>query len=419
MDSDRRYRALVVLLGALCATTAFAQRPAVDVPPARTMRVTVVGPDKQPLAGARVTSSVWTKDPYEKPTRNFMTDAAGQVTVPLPKRIDILRLWARAPGHVALFTQVTPGLNEVQRAVPDTFTFQLQKGAEIGGIVQNEDGQPIAGVRVQISLNDPRDEGDLTTPVHDRWLAEGEDAVVTDERGQWKLDNFPNDWEFDVNVMLDHQKYISDEKWGGLQQAQNVTINDFRKRTGTIVMHRGFVLSGRVTDAMGKPVAGAVVVRGSNPYGEAGSQEVRTNDQGEYRLPPLPLGAVLVTVVAKDWAPMQRNVPLSADSTTADFALQPGRCLRMHFIDQNGEAVPGVSVTVQQWRGNRALYNYRHPNVLDTQIPNKADNNGVVEWTWAPDNEVIYTIYKEGYQVIEGLRLTADNDQEFVIKLEK
>ena len=57
-------------------------------------------------------------------------------------------------------------------------------------------------------------------------------------------------------------------------------------------MRGGLVATGTVTDAGGKPIAGAVVVRGDHPYWEVGSQEVRTDEHGRYRLPPLPSGKV-------------------------------------------------------------------------------------------------------------------------------
>src|SRR5262249_42280884 len=42
-------------------------------------------------------------------------------------------------------------------------------------------------------------------------------------------------------------------------------------------------------------------------------------------------------------------------------------------------------------------YNHRHPNVLNTQIPEQSNEAGLYEWTWAPDDAVTYTFWKEGY----------------------
>src|SRR5262249_32984103 len=69
---------------------------------ARTLRVTVLGPDERPLAGARIHASVWTKEPF-KANRDFVCDANGKATVELPKTMDILRLWASKERHASLF----------------------------------------------------------------------------------------------------------------------------------------------------------------------------------------------------------------------------------------------------------------------------------------------------------------------------
>ena len=54
-------------------------------------------------------------------------------------------------------------------------------------------------------------------------------------------------------------------------------LKALRSRKATIIMRGGLVATGTVTDPQGKPVAGAVVVRGDDPYFEVGSQEVRTD----------------------------------------------------------------------------------------------------------------------------------------------
>ena len=52
-----------------------------------------------------------------------------------------------------------------------------------------------------------------------------------------------------------------------------------------------------------------------------------------------------------------------------------------------------------------------------TRIPVVADKDGIYEWTWAPDGEVTFNIYKEGYQPVQSLRFTADADTEYEVTL--
>ena len=92
--------------------------------------------------------------------------------------------------------------------------------------------------------------------------------------------------------------------------------------------------------------------------------------------------------------PAVRKVEIDAGMAPFDFRLQPGKELRIRFVDTAGKPVPGVYVGIDQWRGGKSLYNHRHPNVLDTQIPVQADQNGVYRWSWAPDDAVSYWFEK-------------------------
>jgi hypothetical protein len=387
------------------------------------MQITVLGPDDKPLAGARIHAAIWAKEPV-KSNRDYVCDAAGRTTIELPKTIDILRLWARQDGHVSLFANWWPKQEARPRKIPREFTFHLDKGTVIGGIVKNDDGEPIVGVKVWVMLVNPRREQGLDKhPIPNIWLAEHDRTVdtrmTTDAQGRWTLDTAPAGDEFGFNIMLIHPDYVSDYSWGGLQKEQNVGAASLRERTATIVMHRGIKLSGVVVDAEKKPVPDAVVIWGDDPYMQQGSQEVRTDAKGHYQFPPLPAGTLNVTVVAPDSAPDQQLVELATGEATANFELTPGRRLRLHFVDSKGADVPGVGVGIESWRGGKALYNHKHPNVLDTKIPVVADQNGIYEWAWAPDDAVTFNFYKDGYQDARNVKITADDETEYEIVLSK
>jgi hypothetical protein len=191
-----------------------------------------------------------------------------------------------------------------------------------------------------------------------------------------------------------------------------------REKTGTIVMARGITVSGTVSDPAGNPVPGAVLVWGDDPYFMPGSQEVRTNEQGVYRFPPLPPMTATLTVMAQGWAPELKKTTISFENAPVDFRLQPGRTLRLRFVDDSGKPVPEVAVLITGWRGGESLYNHQHPNVLDTKIPTKADKNGIYEWTWAPPDRVEFSFWKEGFQHVANVAHTADG-AEHVVKLSR
>jgi beta-lactamase regulating signal transducer with metallopeptidase domain/thiol-disulfide isomerase/thioredoxin/protocatechuate 3,4-dioxygenase beta subunit len=382
----------------------------------RSMLIHVVGPDGRPMAGVDVHRSVWTRKPIKDANARGVSDDHGQVRFELPEEIYIYRLWARAKGHVPLFAGWEEQ-DDPEKSLPAEFTFRLKRGTVIGGLVRNEDGSPIEGVTLEVRLEHGGQRDGRAGP--DTWLAELDPtthrgtAPITDKQGRWRLDNVPAGDDVKVLLNLSHPDYISDSQWGALQEEQGVSMAALRAQTAAITMRGGLSATGTVTDPQGKPVAGAVVVRGERPYWEWGSQEVRTDDKGLYRLPPLPRGPLTITVVAPGWMPAQKKVDLQPGAKPVDFHLEPGKELRIRFVDRAGKPIPNVSVSIDKWRGGEALYNHRHPNVLNTQIPNQADKDGLYHWTWAPGDAVTYRFWKEGYADHE-VALTADGREQTV-----
>jgi hypothetical protein len=379
-------------------------------PVKRTMRIQVLGPDDKPMPSVKIHAAIWAKDPA-KTNRDYVCDADGQALVDLPEAIDILRLWATSPGHVGLFANWWPQKQPGDK-IPDEFTFQLDKGTVIGGLIKNEDNQPIEGAKVEVALVQPPGGELRNRPYPNTWLAEGDDAPVTDAQGRWVLADVPAGDGVEVRIRLTHPDYVSDYVWGKLQEEQHVSTQSLREKTGTIVMPRGISIGGFVVDEELRKVADAVVVWGDDPYSQDGSQEVRTDRNGVFHLPPLPPGPMNVTVIAPGWAPDQQKIDLSANNNRVNFSLKRGKTTRLRFVDHSGAAIPGVYVGIKKWRGGKALYNHKHPNVLDTNIPDRADKNGVFEWTWAPSDPVTYVFYHQTHQGAETrLSLTAETGE--------
>jgi outer membrane lipoprotein-sorting protein len=193
------------------------------------MRINVVGPDGKPVAGTKIHAAIWAK---EKTNTDYVSDAQGQTVIKLPQAFSILRLFTRCDGYVPLFVH----WEELDENPPDVFTITLTKGTTIGGFAKNEQGQPIAGAKVEVMLSQDYSE-QLKRTSFTRWLAEGDNARITDAEGRWMLDNVP---EGDVKMLvkISHPEYIGDKTWGGLQKEQNITLESFRHQKATIVMHR-------------------------------------------------------------------------------------------------------------------------------------------------------------------------------------
>jgi hypothetical protein len=376
--------------------------------PPRVITVRVVGVDDTPIPGVKIRASVWTKQAFPA-NRDFFTDPEGKAAISLPASLDILRLFAAKPGHIGMFANWDKNMTPDGHLIPETFTFRLEKGSTIGGTVVDEDGKPIEGVRISAMLEiDPR-RSDGKWPTWNSWLTNEDAHCVTRADGRWSLDNVPPA-DVEVALMLQHPRFVSDYGWSRLKQA-DIKMPSLRNHSARLVMQRGIAVTGRVKGPAGEPISNAVVVWGDRPYFTPGSQEVRTDEAGKFELPPLlgdPKNSVQdplpVLVVAPGFAPQQQKVDLR-EGAAMDFTLKPGKTIRLQFSDVDGKPIPEVNVGIIGWRQTQALYNSRHPNAIETAIPLRANASGIYEWTWAPDDEVVYSFSKEGYSAVQRQRI--------------
>ncbi len=387
---------LVLIGGTIVATTRLVagpppvapRVPAAQVPEAagRSILIRVVGPDGVPVRGVQLHRSVWSSKLTGKANDDAMSDDRGEARFSIPAELEIVRFWVRAGGFVPLFAHWERP-DDPERNLPAEYTFHLERGTTIGGVVQDEAGRPVEGARVEVDLQGG---GKVDGPVSpDGHLASG-DVPVTDAQGRWSLDNVPAGDDLKILLKFAHPDYIADAEWRTAAEDQALGLPALRARTTIVKLRPGIILTGRVTDPAGKPVPRAVVVRGDQPYMEADSQEVRTDDRGVYRFPPLQPGALNLTVIAEGWMPTLRPVTIAPGMAPVDWSLEPGRDLRIRFVDPAGRPIPRVFVMIDGWRGGMSLYNNRHPNVLDTAIPIQADADGRYRWSWAPADAVRY-----------------------------
>jgi uncharacterized GH25 family protein/thiol-disulfide isomerase/thioredoxin len=374
------------------------------------MRIKVVDSAGQPVARAHIEVSIWTSQKDFKRKRNYTADAQGLTTIELPATLEIIRVWPSAKGYASMLAQLWPQSPIDAHPLPDEFTFTLHKGTTMGGIVHDDQGQPIKGVRVEVQYRSGGLGADSSRPAeYSTWLAYGILAKTTDAQGRWRIDNAPPGDDVQVRIELSHRDYIADGTSGARspQADQIVYTAQLRAQTATTVMRRGAVVTGRVTSPDRQPLAGAVVVTGDSPFRSSGRKEVATDKDGRYRIGPLGSGSLRVTVVAQGWMPQTRKVKVAPELQPVDFQLEPGANLRIKFVDSAGAPLPQTYVTIRKWRGTEAL---AHFNDLKPGVPSQADNDGTFNWSWAPDDVVEYGFYKEGFAETTA-SITADGQE--------
>lgn len=379
------------------------------------IKVKVVDENNRPIANATVFASIWTPTPVISPNQQVTTDEDGIANVNLFEQHYIVRIWAKADGYVPLFAGWEEEEIKNGNEVPKEFVFRMTSGTTVGGFVKNEKGEPIVGAKVDVhvsgaSTDDERIRISSYLAYSDEAGVSDGTAAITDENGYWQVNNAPADPNAKFQVRVRHKDYINDERMGYYQKLQGLTDDSFREKTATIVMDRGVEVAGKLTDSDGEPVSNAVVVWGDKPYWDSGSQEVRSDSDGSFEFQPLPPGKTRITVIAQNYRPETRIVDVDEMMDKVNFELQAGSELFIKVVDKDGNPVPGAYIGIEKWQGVESLYNNRHPNVLPTNIPIQADPGGVYHWTWAPDDEVTYTIGQKGYIQKRNVRLAANGE---------
>ena len=175
------------------------------------MRVEVVDAADKPLAEAVVRVEVTTTDDLEH-NRTYHCDARGRTTVDLPKTISLVSLDASKPGFCAEQEWFQPGKRTGQSFMKDECRFRLVRPITIGGIVKDEEGQMVAGARLQFFQSAAFERGE----------------AFSDAKGRWHLDARPDGGTRLTGIT--HPDYLANVLWGAVQRNKTSPWRRFARR---------------------------------------------------------------------------------------------------------------------------------------------------------------------------------------------
>lgn len=328
-------------------------------------------------------------------TRAFSTDGRGHARIEYAPASKYLGITAKPDGYVPTQLQWRPGAKD---PAPEKFTLELERGSTIGGVIQDEEGKPIAGVTVYLLIH-RKDESAGTTRIS---TAIWDYPVKTDEDGRWHCDVAPKELD-DPWIRLSHPDYLSDEMYG---MTPKPPLAKMRDQTGVMVLKKGAALAGRVLDNAGKPISNAKVMQGQDRFGSH-FPDTKTDAQGNFKFAQVRKGSdVVLTVTARGRAADQKTIRVDKDTTDVEFRLEPGHVVKGRVVDPSGKPLGGVMIATDTWRGNRALMF-------------RTDTDGEGRWTWneAPSDEVLTDILKQGYMDLRHASIRpSDQEQTFTLK---
>lgn len=282
------------------------------------------------------------------------------------------------------------------KSIPEQYTIKLEKGVAIGGIVQDQEGNPIEGVK--ISASTPQVSADRVVTMHVDELA------TTDSEGRWQVQakDRPNQKYL---LKLSHENYISQNSFREL-----ATWSQLKELNHVLTLEKGIELRGKVTGDAGEPIAGATLFLGSSRY--VSSQDKKrltrkTNEQGEYQFGNVTPGPTVVTVSARGWSPELRTIQIARDADPIDFRLDPGKTIRIRVADPDDIPIADASIAADDWRGHRSLPQefYR----------GKTNGQGIWECNSMPDEPIQFDLFKRGHMSSRNHLLKPGDDVQTIV----
>ncbi|QDT88449.1 thioredoxin-like domain-containing protein [Gimesia algae] len=385
----------------------------------RSLEFLVSDENGQPLKEAKLYANVAYLDESSKRkivNSDLVTNAAGVAKLSLPPGTRSMRVWVSRLNYVSEFVSFGEGPEVEDKKIPTHFEFQLARGTKISGIVVDASGKPVPDVTVSVSVN--VGEPDLSSGPQP--IISINTEAVTDKAGKWSTNIAPakrpgDDIKF--SLKFTHPDYLSDSAWGELQNQQNLTTAMLRDGSAQIVLRQGVAVKGTVYNTAGDPITKGIIIWHDEPYYGSTVHEVEIGKSGTFETIPLPSGKHPITVVAPGFKPIRQIVDVSKSMDELTFTMKPGKTLTLKIVETSGKPVPKAHVGLRKWNGVESLYNWRHPNVLNSGIPTHADENGVYVWDWAPDDPVTYQIYG-GSCAAKEVTLVA-TEKGHVIKLDR
>ncbi len=336
--------------------------------------IRVVDQAGKPVEGATVTVDAeranW--------SRSTTTDKDGRASVtPLANNFakHMLRISKAGMASVEL------GGYRYKGPLPEQIT--LKRALRYGGVVRNEQSEPIAGTAV-----------DILIPQRRRRI-----NVFTDAEGRWQTPPLPDDLE-GLMVRMAHPDYIFQSNHSA---AADLPIDQLQDRTAVMTLRRGIPVSGIVVDKDGNPVSDARVRQGPVAWGLE-HPFTYTDKEGRFHFPSTEPGEMILTVQKTGFAPQMARLQARRDMEPLRFIVKKGQTILGRVVDAQDRPIVSARVSVFTWG------NYRTINWNTT-----TNSEGRFTWTDAPANEVGFWIGKQGY-VWTNVHL-APSEKEQVITL--
>ena len=313
-------------------------------------------------------------------------------------RIEVFR-----DGYVPKFVSWSEYQQDRFEEIPADYTIKADPAVTIGGIVTDEEGNPVPEARIVFSMSGP-----TQSRSRERLTMMGNyHAEVADANGRWSCNHVPARFGMitfkPTHPQFQDKTFVPDSPDSPpYTNVDRIPEADFLAGRVIMRLKRGLIIAGVVVDERNDPVAGAKVTQHWS-YIEPERYRI-TGQDGAFRFENGRPKETFLTLQAAGCAPVVTSIVMKADAADLRFVLPPGKRLMGRVVDENGQAITNAAIAPA---GPRA-----DPSVLfDWRA--KADVDGRFSWDNAPVTQE-YNVVASGFESQPRVNLTADAGEQIV-----
>jgi beta-lactamase regulating signal transducer with metallopeptidase domain/uncharacterized GH25 family protein len=343
--------------------------------PKPTFTLTVLDHQDNPIPHAKVNHGRVDRD-KKRVHFSRTADESGVVvldTTP-PENIGWFSFSVKTPGYAPFYGQWDNW--DSNDLPPQQFSVRLKKGKTIGGVVHDEHGKPVEGVKVEFSF--PYGPDGMRVDDGTGCAARG----TTDAEGRWTCGYVPLSLFGTKQFTLNHSNHKTCQYSIPLSE---LLPEENGAHNRVMLIRKGTAVSGAVRDEEGRPIADAeVYVEFVHMSGTEKDclRQTKTDQDGEYRVDNCPIGPVMVAVESPGYATQAQSCEITEKPEPVDIAMKSQRPLTLRVLDQQGQPIEDASFYVRSWQGCRWI----NRKLLSRDSRTGVD--GRFTWNSAPRDEM-------------------------------